>query len=525
MQELQANTQVKVVIGPAVAVGDGFTPVTNLALGTADEAELMKHDAASVVDISGNTFAAIANADGYYNLTLTTTDTNTEGMLTILINDDSLCLPIIARFMVLAQAAYISKYTAKDSGYMDVDIKAVGGTATPHTSGKLHVLQGDGNAITAVGPTKAEMDTAHALLTTPAQVATALTNYDAPTKTEMDTGHGLLATEAKQDIIDTVVDGIQTDLDNATDGLGALKALIDALEAYVLGMHDLSAAEVNTEVDTALADINLDHFIQIASTVNDGAPNQQDFDTNLTETTNNHYNDMVIVFTSGALAGQARRIADYTGASKNIQVVPNFTEAPANGDAFIIVSGAYLQTYPETVMNTIMGPDSDDLAQISSEIDAVPTVSEIQAEMEENGASILDTLRDELADGGRLDLLIDAILTDTNELQGLISASKIAAQVKGIDDIDLSATMKTSVNAEVVDALGTDTIAELSQGIPATTPTIKTALMLIYMTLRNQFTTKSDELGVFNDAGTKIAKKGLSDDGTTYTEGKMASGA
>lgn len=60
------------------------------------------------------------------------------------------------------------------------------------------------------GPTKAEMDTAHALLATPANVATELGTYDAPTKAEMDTGHGLLATEAKQDIIDINVDQIET---------------------------------------------------------------------------------------------------------------------------------------------------------------------------------------------------------------------------------------------------------------------------------------------------------------------------
>lgn len=53
-------------------------------------------------------------------------------------------------------------------------------------------------AITAAGPTKAEMDAAHALLATPAQVVTALTTYDAPTKDEMDTAHALLATLAKQ---------------------------------------------------------------------------------------------------------------------------------------------------------------------------------------------------------------------------------------------------------------------------------------------------------------------------------------
>lgn len=45
--------------------------------------------------------------------------------------------------------------------------------------------------------------------------------------------------------VDTVVDGIQTDLSNGTDGLGALKILIDAL-------NDLSAAQVNAEVVDAL---------------------------------------------------------------------------------------------------------------------------------------------------------------------------------------------------------------------------------------------------------------------------------
>lgn len=38
----------------------------------------------------------------------------------------------------------------------------------------------------------------------------AVTDYDGPTKTEMDTAHALLATEAKQDIIDTNVDQIET---------------------------------------------------------------------------------------------------------------------------------------------------------------------------------------------------------------------------------------------------------------------------------------------------------------------------
>lgn len=51
---------------------------------------------------------------------------------------------------------------------------------------------------------------------TPAEVATALTNYGGPTKAEMDTAHGLLATEAKQDIIDTEVDKVVAKLPAGT---------------------------------------------------------------------------------------------------------------------------------------------------------------------------------------------------------------------------------------------------------------------------------------------------------------------
>ena len=70
MQFIRQNATHKVVIGPVVAVGDGYTPVTNLAVSSADEAEAILHDNGTVVDISGYTFAAITTADGYYHLTL-----------------------------------------------------------------------------------------------------------------------------------------------------------------------------------------------------------------------------------------------------------------------------------------------------------------------------------------------------------------------------------------------------------------------------------------------------------------------
>ena len=138
MQYLKANTQTIVTIGPFVDVGDGFTPETGVALSTADEAELLKHGSTTVVDISAATWAAVTSADGYYSLTLTTSHTDTEGQLTVMVNDDSVCLPVIARFQVLAEAAYDSLFAAKDTGLMDVNVSAVGDTT--QTAGDLAAL-------------------------------------------------------------------------------------------------------------------------------------------------------------------------------------------------------------------------------------------------------------------------------------------------------------------------------------------------------------------------------------------------
>ena len=128
MQELRANTQIILAVGPFVAVGDGFTPVTGVSLSTTDEAQLIKHNTTAGISISGNTFAVLNSdaVDGYMNLTATTTDTNTEGLLLVVIQDDSLILPFKAEYMVLSEAAYDSKYLSKDVGFMDVNIRTIG---------------------------------------------------------------------------------------------------------------------------------------------------------------------------------------------------------------------------------------------------------------------------------------------------------------------------------------------------------------------------------------------------------------
>lgn len=137
---LRADTNVEVLVGPAVAVGDGFTPVTSLSLSTADEAEIIKYNATTalvVTSISANTMTAITNADGYYTLDLSTSNTDTEGFLVVLINDDSLILPIRLEFMVVNANVYDSLFAAATTDYLQTDVTQWLGTAaaTPSVAG------------------------------------------------------------------------------------------------------------------------------------------------------------------------------------------------------------------------------------------------------------------------------------------------------------------------------------------------------------------------------------------------------
>jgi len=137
-------------------------------------------------------------------------------------------------------------------------------------------------------------------------------------------------------------------------------------------------------IDAALADTNelqtdwvnggrLDNLLDAAAagastaattgTVDDAAATTSSFITDLTEATNDHYNNLVLCFTSGVLTGQSRRISDYVGSTKTITVSPPFTDAPGNTDSFSIFYDSFL-TYPTSggineVTYTLKYPDED----------------------------------------------------------------------------------------------------------------------------------------------------------------------
>lgn len=164
-------------------------------------------------------------------------------------------------------------------------------------------------------------------------------------------------------------------------------------------------------------------------------------------------------------------------------------------------------------------------------------------------------------DGGRLDVILDARMaeasisttggavdavttvtttTTATNLTNLptipanwITAAGIAAAAitdveftatgTGLNAIPWNAAWDTEVESEVNDALDT-AISELGVAAPTATPTIRTGLMLLYMMARNKLvvqTSGTDAIEVYNNAGTKITQKLITDAAGDYTEAEM----
>ena len=97
-----------------------------------------------------------------------------------------------------------------------------------------------------------------------------------------------------------------------------------------------------------------------------GTPGVSAFDTNLTATTG-AYNHLLLMFTSGALAGEARPIDTYVSTNGRITLQEALTAAPSSSDEFIIVPD---HTDPISEIQSGLATSAA-LAVVDSNIDAI----------------------------------------------------------------------------------------------------------------------------------------------------------
>lgn len=195
----------------------------------------------------------------------------------------------------------------------------------------------------------------------------------------------------------SILDTLRDDL---ADG-GRLDVLVDAIKAKTdnLPASPAPASEYDTEMARITANVATEAKQDIISTNVDQI-----------ETT---------VITNAAGVDIAADIIALKTVADDVPSTAEFEARSLPSADYLVASDTLARvTLVDTVTtNTDMRGTDGANTVVPDPAGTAPTASEIQAELEENGASILDTLRDDLVDGGRLDVIFDAILEDTNELQ------------------------------------------------------------------------------------------------------------
>ena len=225
------------------------------------------------------------------------------------------------------------------SGDLTVNNLVTGATLRLHcTSGGTITLNGADATVIITGNVGSVVNNLTGLPTV-TDNSTTLTNINAEVDTAI--SDAALATAANLATVDTVVDGIQSDLDNGTDGLGAIKTAVDAVPTAVENRTEMDSnstqlaaivEDTGTTLDTIVDNLNLGIIYGAAQT---GTLSTTQATTDLTGYADDQLIGRILTWTSGACGGEQTDITDYANISGTLTFTA-LTTAPANNDTFKI---------------------------------------------------------------------------------------------------------------------------------------------------------------------------------------------
>lgn len=434
MLYIRQNATHKVVIGPVVAVGDGFTPVTTLSLASADEKCAILHDNGTVVSISAYTFAAITSADGYYHLTLQSGISGTVGHVTIVINDDSLCLPVKADFTVVEEAVYDMLFAASAIGYVanqPVDVNTIK-TQTVTCAAGVTVYP-------AVGTT-----------------TTVKSNQEIVYSTDFATNYNTTQDKWNVNLVD--ISGSAISLMSAQLGVRVVELASDSITAGVIQDGAIDAATFQAGAITAAAiaadaigasELAADAVAEIADAV---------------------WDELLSGHAISGSAGAGLSAAGSAGDPWSTALPGAYSAGTAGYIVGTNLDGTVSSRASQTSLNTLDDYVDTEVAAIKAKTDNLPsdpadasdiaaafstvnsTLSTIAGYLDTEIAAILaDTneLQTDWANGGRLDLILDATstLTQTQVTGGAYALN--SASFAFASALDFTTTQKTSIGTAV----------------------------------------------------------------------------
>lgn len=299
MKFLRQSTATTIVIGPLVDSADASAE-TALTISQADV--LLWKEGGTTLAQKNDATAATHRSNGLYTCPINTTDTNTLGQLIVNVAEAG-TLVFRDDYMVVPANVYDSLVLGTDT--LQADVTQFNGTAGTFASGRP------------------EVNTSHVAGSAVSQSG-GLLNANV---TQI-SGDSVAA-----DNLEAYCDGTTPQPVNVTQAGGSsLVATSGLIAANVTQLNGSSANLLN---------LNASASTIVRGTVDTGAfsatTTQFECD-DITEATASHYVGRLVIFTSGALAGQAARITAYTLSGANGRfTVTTMTEAPANNDTLVVV--------------------------------------------------------------------------------------------------------------------------------------------------------------------------------------------
>lgn len=462
---------------------------------------------------------------GTYDLVLTTSDTDTVGFLTIAIDDtDNACSPV--RLQVVEEAVYDALYAASATGALPVSTGGIASTA--FAAGAI-----DAAAI-ATGAIDADATAADFVT----EIRNAITG-------------GAYA-------LDTDANGRM----RVVDGTGAGEI---SLSSGLLDWNPAWDAEVQSEAEDALVAHRLDELLNADSDIDGAAPPTvgsvfhelmsktagsftYDQTTDALEALRDRGDAAWLTATgfsthsaSDVWAVGTRRLTDATNITST-----GGTTVPQTGDSYAIVnSGTFgnsaLNTDLDALLSRLTSTRAGYLDNLSA--GAVATATALDAVDNFVDAEITEILT--RIGSPAVSLAADlAALNDLSsaEVQTAAAAAltaydppthaELTSGLASADDATLTAIAALNnlsaaqVNAQVVDALATDTYAEPSQGAPGATISLSAKIAWLYASWRNKKDNDGTTTNLYADNGSTIlAKQGTSLSGGTVEKAEWITGA
>jgi hypothetical protein len=266
------------------------TEETALTLAQADMRLSKDGGAFAQKSAAGN---ATHDSDGWYSTTLSTTDTNTVGILKLNVHQPANMFPVWETFYVVEEAVYDAMYGAASAGPLQST-----------TAGRTLDVSVGGEA---------GLDWA---------------NIGSPT-----TAQNLSGTNID---VDQVVASVSGAVGSVTGAVGSVTASV-TIDATSVDLIWDEAIAGHLTVGTTGRDLALAGGILVDTTIT-GVPTSTQLQLTAGSTVDDFYNDQKIHITSGTGVGQARIISDYAGATKTLTTDEAFITVPASGDGIVVIS-------------------------------------------------------------------------------------------------------------------------------------------------------------------------------------------